>query len=154
MNNEKLYSFVEEIINKAKNNGLSSKEVNEKLDTVIDLFKVENQTENAAIVCMLKKYIDKILSSELNLLQVFKIISSELLDLSKPMSNEKNNISNSSSVIEFYNSPYGQVEVDHCGIPISNTPVDHCGMPVYTKTVDHCGISTSSCGSTRGTSRC
>jgi len=154
MNNEKLYSFVEEIINKAKNNGLSSKEVNEKLDTVIDLFKVENQTENAAIVCMLKKYIDKILSSELNLLQVFKIISSELLDLSKPMSNEKNNISNSSSVIEFYNSPYGQVEVDHCGIPISNVPVDHCGMPVYTKTVDHCGISTSGCGSTRGTSRC
>ena len=59
MNNEKLYSFVEEIINKAKNNGLSSKEVNEKLDTVIDLFKVENQTENAVIVCMLKKYIDK-----------------------------------------------------------------------------------------------
>ena len=154
MNNEKLYSFVEEIINKAKNNGLSSKEVNEKLDTVIDLFKVENQTENAAIVCMLKKYIDKILLGELNLLQVFKIISSELLDLSKPMSNEKNNISNSSSVIEFYNSPYGQVEVDHCGIPISNVPVDHCGMPVYTKTVDHCGISTSSCGSTRGTSRC
>ena len=154
MNNEKLYSFVEEIINKTKNNGLSSKEVNEKLDTVIDLFKVENQTENAAIVYMLKKYIDKILSSELNLLQVFKIISSELLDLSKPMSNEKNNISNSSSVIEFYNSPYGQVEVDHCGIPIYNVPVDHCGMPVYTKTVDHCGVSTSSCGSTRGSSRC
>ena len=154
MNNEKLYSFVEEIINKAKNNGLSSKEVNEKLDTVIDLFKVENQTENAAIVCMLKKYIDKILLGELNLLQVFKIISSELLDLSKPMSNEKNNILNSSSVIEFYNSPYGQVEVDHCGIPISNVPVDHCGMPVYTKTVDHCGVSTSSCGSTRGSSRC
>ena len=154
MNNEKLYSFVEEIINKAKNNGLSSKEVNEKLDTVIDLFKVENQTENAAIVCMLKKYIYKILSSELNLLQVFKIISSELLDLSKPMSNEKNNISNSTSVIEFYNSSYGQVEVDHCGIPISNVPVDHCGMPVYTKTVDHCGVSTSSCGSTRGSSRC